>query len=162
MYRVASDILHETPHTCYASASSRPGRRSLLIPSRLVNRTASPLIPVRRVPRVTVQITLGDPFTALPRPKLPLAVHDIDLLEGQRLGFVEEEVHNDRGRGIGAEEDETESVADPRVGEGGQERNHEVSKPIAGSSEACLPSPRAQRERLTYHYPGERAPDVAL
>lgn len=146
MYRVVSYILHETPHTYCASALSRPGRRSLLIPlpipSRLVNRTASPLIPVRGVPCVTVQITLGDPFTALPRPQFPLAVHDIDLLEGQRLGFVEEEVHDDRGRGIGAEEDEPESVADPGVGERGQERNHEISKPIAGSGEACLPSPR--------------------
>lgn len=110
----------------------RPGKGSLLIPNRLINRTSPPLIPVRCVLRVTVQIALGGPLAALPRPKLPLTVHDIDLLEGQRLGHVEEEVHDDRGRGVGAEEDGAERVADARVGEGGQERNHEVAEPVAG------------------------------
>lgn len=85
---------------------------TFLVLNRLANRAPPPLVPVRWVPCVTVQIALWVPLAALPRPKLLLAVHDINLLKSKRLGLVEEEVHNEPGRGVGAEENEAESVAD--------------------------------------------------
>lgn len=134
----------------------------LLFPNRLVNRTPPPLTEVRRVPRVTVQIALGAPLATLPRLKLSLAVHNIYLLKGKRLSLVEEEVHDDRGRSIGAEENEAETVADARVGEGGQERDHEVAEPVACCGKGSLLCASAEREGLPNNDPGEGTPDVAL
>lgn len=50
-----------------------------------------------------------------------------DVLEGQGLGLEQEEIRQDRGSSVTAEEDVTESVADTVVGVRGQETNQEVA-----------------------------------
>ena len=109
--------------------SLRSVQKSLLISDRFANRTPPPLIKVRRIPCIPVQIALWAPLATLPWLKLPLAVHYIDLLKSKILSLVEEEIHDDGGSGVGTEEDEAETIADARVGEGRQERNHEVTEP---------------------------------
>lgn len=92
---------------------------TLFVSTQLANHTPPPLVPVRGVPYVTVQVALGGPLATLPRLELSLAVHNIDLLKGKRFGLVEEEVRDERGRGVSTEENKAEGVANTRVGEGG-------------------------------------------
>ena len=112
--------------------------KRFFIPRRRLNSTAPSVLKEGRISLITIEIALRTPLAALPRLEIPLAVHDIDLLQGQRLGLIQEEVHDDGGRGVGAEEDEAESVADPRVGEGRQKGNHEVAEPVAGGCQGGL------------------------
>jgi hypothetical protein len=91
----------------------RPVRRRCLV----IDRVAA--VPELRVAGVAVRVALGQPLRALPRLKTWLAVHDIDLLERERLGLVQEEVDHEAGGQVGAAEDEAEAVADAVGGVGG-------------------------------------------
>jgi len=63
----------------------------------------------------------------VPGLEVLLAVHDVDLLEGQRFGLVQEEVHHDAGEEVRAAEDKAEAVANAVGGVGGEEADHEVA-----------------------------------
>lgn len=79
-----------------------------------------------RVTLGAVDVTGRHPVLAVAGVDAGVAVHDVDLLEGERLGLVEEEVgHNASGQ-VGAEEDVTETIADAIGGVGSEETDKEV------------------------------------
>lgn len=91
---------------------------------RLVDRVTT--LELLRVALVAVDVASRQPVLAAPGLEALVLVHDIDLLESKRLGLVEEEVGHDTGCQVGAEEHETEAIADAIGCVGSEETDHEV------------------------------------
>merc|ERR1712098_369254 len=132
-------------------------RALMLLTLALHNRRAATL-KVGRITLATANVALRQPLGAVPGLKALFGVHLVDILEGQGLSLEQEEIRQERGSSVTAEEDVTESVADTIVGVWGQETNQEVTEPVRSSGNRGLLGPSAQLESFTDDRPGERAP----
>lgn len=111
-----------------------PLRRSvcILVTVLLLNTTVGTdstvaAFPVRVIALVTSDVASRYPLLASPSREAVVRVHDIDVLERQRLRFEKEEVDDACGYEVAAEEDKTEGITDTVVGVRGEETDQEVT-----------------------------------